>query len=872
MEYLKRLFSKLIILRIFLLAVSVVFLAIFLVTGWFKNLGKLWVALFGFAITPLHALVWAILALVAILSVGSIKKLGERYGRTPRADELLFPDKIFWFIGFAVLVLSLYAFLKNSWGNWITNLSLYYSAIVLPVGYLIVCVLLPFIVGYALVKRKTVIDTSDKKMESLLRICSDNPIQTSKEDRLGRGKFVDRIYKVIDNYKGSESLVIGMNGAWGEGKTSVHNLLKEKVKEEACELIIVEFNPWYFRDEDILIREFFKAIALELGNSYLIPSFNKYVKAVTELLQSTTATAGPISINFGLRTKGKVEEINELKERLKESLKKIDKKVLIMIDDIDRLTPQELLLTLKLVRLCADFHRFIYVLSFDRKATCDSLEKAGLTSAFLEKIVQIELQLPQTEKRKIDGFFGEGLDEVFKAFGISLSEKELERLRSLYGDHITHKIQNLRDAKRLIAALICCLGEIKGEVNIVDAISLEALRIFASPVWEDISRSREFYVFHWGVEFAILGLLLPFDENKRIKYRREHLEKVLECVHEDSIRFAKDLVVDLFPEAGDALEARKSSYDNLAADYEREQRVAHPDYLKKYMQLQVPLGIISDKQIMAVVEEMNKSSDTEWSKKRLLDAFAAYQRDDLLYDFIQKLALFAPKLNETGDTTVLEAIFQYSDRFSLTDRGLIGSEMERARALLYAIVNKYGGSPKIQERLLDMVRMSKSMLFVESVIFWCTPDHNRIIGNFENIDLARLKQAYKERFKKEYVDQNKDIFLTDHNHVRYLLYSVGDAVLITSYMLTLFAKKRSYIGRLLLRYASNRHGTGREHWVFQYEDLKKEFEVEKLYEFVKAHQDKAYENDNEKWAVEQFLKNHEKIANKQSIPEDSNPQ
>jgi predicted KAP-like P-loop ATPase len=842
-----------------------------LVTGWFRNLGKLWVAFFGFARTPLHMLVWAILALVAIISVGRTKKFGERYARTPGTNELLFPDKILWFLGFAVLVLLLYGLLESLLGDWIKNLSLYYAAVILPLGYLIFFVLLPFIVGYALVKRETVIGTSNKEMDSLQRICSDNPIQTSKEDRLGRDKFVGRIYKVIDNYKGEESLVIGMNGAWGEGKTSVRNLLKEKVKEEANELIIVEFNPWYFRDEDILIREFFKAIGLELSNRYSMPSFNKYVKAVTELLQSTTATAGPIGINFGLLTKGKVEEIDDLKERLKQSLKKIDKKVIIMIDDIDRLTAKELLLTLKLVRLCADLHRFIYILFFDRKTTCDLLKAADIKepSAFLEKIVQIELRLPQVEKRKIDDFFGRGLDEVCKTFGISLSEKELERLRSLYSDHITHKIQNLREAKRLIAALICCLGEIKGEVNVVDAISLEALRIFAFPVWEDISRSREFYVFHWGVEFAILGLLLPFDDDKRIKYRKEHLEKVLEYVDEDSRKFAKGLVVNLFPEAGDALEARKSSYDNLAMDYEREQRVAHPDYLKKYMQLQVPFGIISDKQIMAVAEEVNKSSDAEKSKERLLEAFATYQQDDLLYDFIQKLIFFAPELNEIGGTAILKAILEYSDRFSSEDRALIGSEMERARALVYAIANKYRDSKKIQKILLDSIQMSKSTYFAATVIFFCIPEHNRIITDFANVNVGELKQAYKERFKKEYVKQEKDIFETKVDLIPRILVQVEDPALVTDYMLSLFEKHPVYIGKLLLLYKSSLKEQTRDYWAFQYEWPKSTFEVDTFYNYVKSHKDKASQNEDEKWAVEMFLKIYEQRMSKPVVSENN---
>jgi hypothetical protein len=305
----------------------------------------------------------------------------------------------------------------------------------------------------------------------------------------------------------------------------------------------------------------------------------------------------------------------------------------------------------------------------------------------------------------------------------------------------------------------------------------------------------------------------------------------------------------------------QNTSDHLAVQYEKEQRVAHPDYLKKYIQQQVPARIISDEHIIAMVETLNNPADTDQSKERIIHAFAAYHRDGLLYDFVQKLIMFAEKLNNSGDDALLKGIYEYSDRFSLEPMGLLDSEMDRARALVYAIANKYRASQKIQQVLQDAISMPKSMYFASSVIILCTPNHNRIIENFENIDLAGLKQVYKERFKKEYVEPKKDIFPTAPSSVRYLIYPIEDPDLVTSYMLSLFRERSSRIGKLLLLYAADRHlGSDRSRWRFQYEDLKTKFGIEKLYEYVKEHRDEAYENDDEKWAVKQFLKIHEEQA------------
>ena len=57
---------------------------------------------------------------------------------------------------------------------------------------------------------------------------TDEPIRSSEEDRLSRGRLVEAIARHIMSTETRESMVIALNAPWGAGKTSFLNLLEER--------------------------------------------------------------------------------------------------------------------------------------------------------------------------------------------------------------------------------------------------------------------------------------------------------------------------------------------------------------------------------------------------------------------------------------------------------------------------------------------------------------------------------------------------------------------------------------------------------------------------------------------------------------------
>ena len=303
---------------------------------------------------------------------------------------------------------------------------------------------------------------------------NDRPIDDKKDDRLSRSDFSTNLAKSIVEWKGVDSLVVALYGKWGSGKSSVINLARSEISKstEANKPTVIEFNPWLFSGEDKMNEHFFNEIAKELSiqnasekdielanrlRAYsklfgLIPDKETFTKVVEktlvvlgflgissgQLLQWLSFdigrgkiilfVIGAILLGISL-VNGIIEKIADyfekrgvsnqktvlsFKREIKESLLKRDNKILILLDDIDRLTPEEVRLVFKLIKINTDFPNVIYLLSFDRDVVQKALEQQpGINGQdYIEKIVQVSFDIPLAKQEKIAKILFEELDRI----------------------------------------------------------------------------------------------------------------------------------------------------------------------------------------------------------------------------------------------------------------------------------------------------------------------------------------------------------------------------------------------------------------------------------------------------------------------------
>lgn len=189
---------------------------------------------------------------------------------------------------------------------------------------------------------------------------SDDPIASKAQDRFGRATFAARIAQTIAKREDPSSVVIGLYGPWGDGKTSVLKMMEESLGLHQNS-IAIRFNPWHFPSEDALLRGFFATLAKGLGKE---PALRKRAAALLGkyggLLSVVSVAVPGVEINPGEAAKNLGEALSkdgldELKDEIDELLLKSGKRLVILIDDIDRLDRAETHAIFKLVKLSASF-------------------------------------------------------------------------------------------------------------------------------------------------------------------------------------------------------------------------------------------------------------------------------------------------------------------------------------------------------------------------------------------------------------------------------------------------------------------------------------------------------------------------------------
>ena len=262
------------------------------------------------------------------------------------------------------------------------------------------------------IPRPTIVSDSSNTNTSKHQFSADRPIGSREEDLLGRAGFADSLATAIKGWKGNESLVIALYGPWGSGKSSVKNMVLQSLPlAQPDSPLIVEFNPWQWSGQNQLAEAFFQEIGLVLGRSdksedgklraakwrsygtYLTlgASFAKSLKTILPILGLPGSGIADMLAkgmeqseavvqegSKGVEDQGDVQQqtLAEIKKELSDSLKELEKPILVVLDDIDRLTPEKIRLLFQLVKANADFPNVVYLLLFQRDIVERSLNSS----------------------------------------------------------------------------------------------------------------------------------------------------------------------------------------------------------------------------------------------------------------------------------------------------------------------------------------------------------------------------------------------------------------------------------------------------------------------------------------------------------------
>ena len=329
-------------------------------------------------------------------------------------------------------------------------------------------------------------------------------------DTLGRNHFAKSLAHSLMFVNAGDGLVVGIEGSWGTGKSTVIGFVKRQLTEgddDGLKPIIVDFNPWLVSNTGALVEALITQIAASInvdpqsseksikagqklfGYVGLLKHL-KYLKYIpgASLVGNIAEVTAQMADTVGEGAKAAQDALAEMEKNLPafdltrrrvevvDALRELGRPIVVIVDDLDRLPADEIRLTVQAIKAVADFPGTTYLLAYDREIVAKALGNGDAETglSYLEKIVQVSYPIPPLFQHQLRNFVDRKLRELLTMLGLELREYESANYSKAV-KLITGLARQPRDIVRLMNRLILSLPATRNEVNSVDVIVFEAL-------------------------------------------------------------------------------------------------------------------------------------------------------------------------------------------------------------------------------------------------------------------------------------------------------------------------------------------------------------------------------------------------------------
>ncbi|PEB13303.1 hypothetical protein COE17_16430 [Bacillus thuringiensis] len=577
---------------------------------------------------------------------------------------------------------------------------------------------------------------------------NDDPLQMSEQDALSRKEFAEQLIDPI--IKSNGKLTIGIYGPWGSGKSSFFTMMNDYIPKEQLKM---NFTPWYFGENtDGIILEFLEHFAEQINKSnYYDTGLEKELAAYANFFKSIQLRPTGATIALGDLFKGFLPEesdIKAIKKVIDNMLIKSDRKIVVFIDDLDRLDREEIITVFKLIRLVCDFPNVVYVLALDEEIVSLALGQVYLKQAteeqamlkgreYLEKFIQVPIYLPKVDEVKFKQFFINGLKEILQKHNIKTGF--FENIDSIYPVIDITTFRTIRNIKRYLNLVQIFVPILKEEVFVDDLLYLLAIKV-TEPSLYDWIRMHPHILYEDNQKY--------FKDNETINTFKKKYSKY------------RLVIEELFPAMGNAF-GNSSIPKKTKPDLpNRQLTISDKTYFSKYFMYSTPANQISQVELQAFYSLLSKNNEAVEEFDRLCglypvkDIFVKMGNDVIIQSdetILLLIDLLKGKYIDSSDPHIRSNIGEYIFKCYLEKRdGVLASSLFKEPSPLQLLIelrseiNYYlDDQPAIDFIDQEVIKTFKK-LSLDNILTSILPNRQySIIGYFvkkEDIeDLRRMK-------------------------------------------------------------------------------------------------------------------------------------
>ena len=442
---------------------------------------------------------------------------------------------------------------------------------------------------------------------------ADRPIQNSSQDKLNRAIFAKYLARCMLDHHEPDSLVVGLYGGWGSGKTSVINLVLEELNFAATNLeapdkpVILNFSAWSYSGAQDLTYSFFRRLSSAIRGA---DDFEDRER-ILQLLELYVSFFTQKPVPRALRTKRSLwqkitskerediyawesgRDLTLVKAELNELLRKQKRKIIIIIDNISRLYPKEIRQIFQIVKSMGDYANTVYLLAFDKPQVVralDSIDVKYSGEEFVEKIVQLPFEIPPISQQDLEKIFADRIEEVMHT--VPQDTWDREYWADIYYGSLQYFFDNCRDITRYVNTLNFSYPRLRDVVNPVDFFALTAIETFLPSVYKGIRDNKDLFT-------DLLDHVYVFSQDQ-LQKDKLRCDEILSRNHRVPNDVLLNLFLLLFPRIRHIYQPQVAFYYSDARARTL-RRICSPDLFDAYFRLSMQAGQIPESEFETII-------------------------------------------------------------------------------------------------------------------------------------------------------------------------------------------------------------------------------------------------------------------------------